>query len=109
MPKPSTQTPKTDELAQQVSDKIADQHSELTNRNWAEINSVMEDDEDREIILSFKTTITNRPAEPGNVASRDSRIVTVLAYSKGRNSDKTESPFPDPTQPELPAVADPDL
>lgn len=96
------QTPKTDELAQQVSDKIAEQHSELTNRNWADIKSVMDADESNEVKLSFSTVVTNRPAEPGTVASKDSRIVTTLSFSLGKQSDKIESPFPEANQLDLP-------
>lgn len=106
MPRKSVQTPLTDDLAQQVSDKIAQQHHELTNRNWAAIQTVMDNDEDHEIKLQFSTVVTNRPAEPGAVASKDSRIETVLAFSLGKQSDKVSSPFPLANQPELPTQSD---
>jgi len=102
MARNSVQTPKTDDLAQQVSDKIAQQHHELTNRNWAAIKEVMDNDEDHEIKLQFSTVVTNRPAEQGAVASKDSRIETVLAFSLGKQSDKVSSPFPLANQMELP-------
>lgn len=102
----STQTPLTDELAQQVADKIAEQHHELTNRNWSQIKVVMDNDEDHEVKLAFSTVVTNRPAEPGAVASKDSRIETTLAFSLGKASDKVSSPFPLANQPDLPDIVE---
>lgn len=99
--KPSTQTPKSDELAQAIAEKIADQHRTLAARNWPEIKSTMDSDETGEIVIQFKTTITDRPAEPGNVANKDSRIVTTMSFSLGKKSDKIESELPNPEQPEL--------
>lgn len=100
--KKEIQTPLTDELAQQVADEVARQHHELTNRNWAQIQDTMNGDEDGEVKLTFATTITNRRAEDGNQASKDSRIVTTMSFSLGKKSDKIESAFPDPAQMELP-------
>lgn len=99
-----TQTPISDDLAQQVCEKIADQHRTLTARNWPEIKSTMEADEDGEVKLAFSTVITNRPAEPGNNASKDSRIVTTMSFSLGKKSDKIESEFPTAEQPDLPVI-----
>lgn len=90
------------ELGEQVASKIAEQHQELTQRNWPEIQRVMDDDEDSEVKLAFSTVVTNRPAEPGTVASKDSRIVTTLSFSLGKMSDKIDSPFPLANQPDLP-------
>jgi hypothetical protein len=90
------------EIGEQVAAKIAEQHQELTQRNWPDIQRVMDEDEDNEVKLSFSTVITNRPAEPGTVASKDSRIVTTLSFSLGKQSDKVESPFPLANQPDLP-------
>lgn len=94
------------EIAQQVADKIAEQHQQLTARNWPEISATMERDENGEVKLAFATVLTNRPAEPGTVASKDSRIVTTISWSLGRKSDKIESEYPDPSQPELPGAGD---
>lgn len=94
-------TTKSAELATAVADKIADQIRQLAIDNWPDIEKTMDADEGKEIKLSFATTLTHRPAEEGNVASKDSRIVSVLNFSLGKQSDKTESPFPDPEQMEL--------
>lgn len=91
-----------EELASQVADKIAEQHRKLTIDEWDTISQTMDADEDKEIKLTFTTTLTNRPAEPGQVASKDSRIVSVVAFSLGKHTAKTESPFPDPKQMDLP-------
>ena len=61
----------------------------------------MDADEGKEIKLSFATTLTHPEAEEGTVASKDSRILTTLSFSLGKQSDKSESPFPDPSQMEL--------
>lgn len=90
------------EIGEQVAAKIAEQHQELAQRNWLDIQRVMDEDEDSEVKLAFSTVITNRPAEPGTVASKDSRIVTTLAFSLGRQTDKCESPYPLNNQPDLP-------
>lgn len=89
------------EIGEQVAAKISEQHLELTQRNWIDIKQVMDADEDNEVKLAFSTVITNRPAEPGTVASKDSRIVTTLSFSLGKQSDKIDSPFPLEDQPEL--------
>jgi hypothetical protein len=89
------------ELAEAVADKIAEQTRQLVIKNWPDIDKTMDADEGKEIKLSFSTTLTHRAAEEGTVASKDSRILTTLAFSLGKQSDKTESPFPDPEQMEL--------
>lgn len=98
MPKPKS---KSAELASAVAEKIADQVKQLVIDNWTDIDRTMNADEGKEIKISFATTMTHRAAEEGNVASKDSRILTTLAMSLGKLSDKTESPFPDPQQMEL--------
>jgi hypothetical protein len=98
----------SNEIGEQVAAKIAEQHHELTTRNWPDILTTMDADEDSEVKLAFSTTITNRPAEPGTVASKDSRIVTTLSFSLGKKSDKIDSPFPDANQPDLPANGSPE-
>lgn len=97
-PMAKKQKSETEDLATQVADKIAEQHRKLTLDNWEKIKEVMDADDDHEIKVSFATTLTNRPAEPGTVASKDSRIITVASFSLGKHSQKTESPFPDPHQ-----------
>lgn len=94
--KPQTQAA---DLASAVADEIAKQHRDLTIRNWTEIQKVM--DAEKEIKLAFSTALTNRPAEEGTVASKDSRIITTISFSLGKHSDKIESVFPDPDQMEL--------
>lgn len=89
------------QIAQAVSDKIAEQHQLLTSRNWPEIEATMDGSEEKEVKLSFSTVVTNRPAEPGAVASKDSRIKTTLAFSLGKKSDSIDSPFPEADQMEL--------
>lgn len=90
-------------LGDTVAREISRQHSELMKRNWPEIQPLLEDDDSgNEVKLAFSTTLTNRPAQEGNEASKDSRIITTLAFSLGKKSDKIESAFPDPNQPELP-------
>lgn len=100
MAKPTTKT-KSAELAQAVADKIADQIRSLVIDNWPDIDRTMTSDEGKEISLSFSSKLTHRAAEDGTVASKDSRILTTLAFSLGKLSDKTESPFPEPDQLEL--------
>jgi hypothetical protein len=102
----------SNEIGEQVAQKIAEQHQDLTARNWPDIRATMDADEEKEVKLAFSTVITNRPAEPGTVASKDSRIVTTLSFSLGKKSDKIDSPFPLANQPDLSVVkgpADPDL
>lgn len=90
-------------LGDSVANEVARQHRELMQRNWPEIQPLLEDDETgNEIKLAFSTTLTNRPATDGNVASKDSRIITTIAFSLGKQTDKIESAFPDPNQLELP-------
>lgn len=89
------------EIGELVAQKISEQHRDLTARNWPAIQETMDCDDDKEVKLSFSTVITNRPAEPGTVASKDSRIVTTVQWSLGKRSDKIESPFPLTHQPEL--------
>lgn len=89
------------ELAEAVADKIAEQARQLTLNNWTDIQRTMDEDDDKEIKLSFSTVLTHREAEEGTVASKDSRILTTLSFSLGKQSDKAESPYPDPEQMEL--------
>lgn len=89
------------DLAEQVAEKIAEQHRKLTLDEWQTIKDTMDADEGNEIKLTFTTTLTNRPAEEGTVASKDSRIVSVVAFSLGKHTAKMESPFPDAAQMEL--------
>lgn len=96
--KPKTQAA---ELAEAVADKVAEQVRQLTIDNWKDIERTLDGSEGKEITISFSTKLTHRAAEEGNVASKDSRILTTLAMSLGKLSDKTESPFPDPEQMEL--------
>lgn len=96
------------QIAQAVAAKIAEQHEQLTARNWPEIEATMEADDDGEVKLSFSTTVTNRPAEPGSVASKDSRIKTTLAFSLGKKSDSIDSPFPEADQLDLPGNSEPE-
>lgn len=98
MPKPKS---KNAELAEAVADKIAEQVKQLVLDNWADIQKTMDGNDDKEIKLSLATTLTHRPAEEGAVASKDSRIKTVLAFSLGKSSDSVDSPFPDAEQMEL--------
>lgn len=99
MSKPKTNT-KAADIASAVADEIANQHRALTIRNWPEIQKVM-DAEGGEIKLAFSTTLTNRPAEEGTVAAKDSRVSTVISFSLGKMTDKIESGYPDPAQMEL--------
>ncbi len=103
----ATQTPETDELAQQVSNEVSRLIHELTNENWTEIKRVM-DNEGGEIAVSFGVKLTNRPAVDGNVASKDQRISATISFSLGKRTEKAETAFPDPTQPNLPGVTDPE-
>lgn len=89
------------EIGEQVAAKISEQHLELTQRNWPEIQRVMDEDEDNEVKITFATIITNRPAEPGTVASKDSRIKTTMSMPLGKLSDAIDSPYPLAHQPEL--------
>ncbi len=98
MSKPKAGT-KAADVATAVADEIAKQHRDLTIRNWPEIQKVM--DAEQEIKLAFSTALTNRPAEEGTVASKDSRIITTISFSLGKQTDKIESAFPDPDQMEL--------
>lgn len=94
-------------LGDAVARELAKQHRELMNRNWGEIQTLLEDDDSgNEVKLSFSTTLTNRAGEPGNVADKDSRIISTIAFSLGKKTDKIESSFPDPNQPELPGHND---
>lgn len=92
------------EIGEQVASKIAEQHHDLIARNWPDILQTMNADEDKEVKLSFSTVITNREAEPGTVASKDSRIKTTLSFSLGKQSDSMDSPFPLANQPDLKIV-----
>lgn len=98
MPAPRKNT-KAADIAAAVADEIAKQHRDLTIRNWSEIQKVM--DAEQEIKLAFSTVLTNRAAEEGTVASKDSRIISTVNYGLGKRSDKIESAFPDPDQMEL--------
>lgn len=87
------------ELAEAVADEIAKQHRELVIRTRPDIQRLL--DQDGEIKVTFGTVLTNRPAEEGTVASKDSRILTTVHFSLGKLSEKIESAFPDPEQMEL--------
>lgn len=89
------------ELGEQVAEKIAQQHRDLTLRNWPAIKNVMDNDEGGEAKVSFATVLTNRPAEDGAQASKDRRIVTTISFSLGKQTDKIESDFPVADQMEL--------
>lgn len=96
---------KNEGLGDAVAKEMAKQHRELLNRNWPEIQVFLDDDESgNEVKLAFSTTLTNRVGEEGNVAAKDSRIITTLAFSLGKKTDKIESTFPDPNQPDLPGA-----
>lgn len=73
-------------------------------RNWTTILETMEADDDREVKITFATVITNREAEPGTVASKDSRLKTVMSMPLGKLSDSVDSPFPLANQPDLPTA-----
>lgn len=90
------------EIGELVAAKIGEQHQALSLEHWSEIKETMDRDDDHEVKVTFTTTLTNRPAEPGTVASKDSRILTTVAWSLGRKTAKMESPFPLAGQPELP-------
>lgn len=108
MSKPKPKNP-DNEIGEQVAAKIAEQHHDLVARNWTTILETMESDDDREVKISFSTVVTNREAEPGTVASKDSRIKTTMAMPLGKLSDSIDSPFPLANQMDLkvvPAAAD---
>lgn len=90
---------KASDIAAAVAAEISKQHRDLTIRTWPDIQRLL--DEDGEIKVSFSTTLTNRKAEEGTVAAKDSRIATVVTFSLGKLSEKIESGFPDPDQMEL--------
>lgn len=96
------------EIGEQVASKIAEQHHDLMARNWPTILETMEGDDDREVKITFSTVVTNREAEPGTVASKDSRIKTTMSMPLGKLSDAIDSPFPLAHQPELKVVGDPE-
>lgn len=94
-------TPATDELAELLVEKISDQVKTLIGRNYPDIRSLLEADE--EVKLSFGVSITDRKAEPGTHADKDNKIITTISFSK-RHTDKIENSLPDPMQPELSGV-----
>lgn len=87
------------EIGELVAQKIAEQHQQLTEENWPKISALLKEDE--EVKVSFGTVITNRAAEEGTVANKDSRIITTIAFSLGKFTAKKESPFPTPDQMDL--------
>lgn len=98
----------SNEIGEQVAEKIAEQHHDLVARNWTTIIETMEGDDDREVKITFSTVVTNREAEPGTVASKDSRIKTVLSMALGKLSDSVDSPYPIANQMDLKVVGDPE-
>ena len=79
--------------------KVGEELALLLGRNWPEIEEMLR--EEQEINIAAKINITDRKAQPGEVASKDSRIKTTISFSK-KFSDSCEVPIPDPSQSELP-------
>lgn len=91
--KPTTMQP-SDILA-----KIIEGVTTTFNRNWAGVREILEEDE--EITVPFKITITNRDTEPGQQADKSQRVRVTMGYAK-RHTDSVEYSLSDPDQGELP-------
>ena len=82
----------TTEIEKEIQSKSKEQVGELIGREWPEISRIL--DKDGEIKLSLGITVTNREAESGNHAEKDSRIRTTLAFAE-KFTDSVESPLDD--------------
>ena len=104
MPKPKIQAlPDTSEgttasYATLIVQKVGEELALLLGRNWSDIEDMLRDKQ--EISISAKIDISDRKAEPGTQATKDSRIKTTISFSK-KYSDSCEVPIPDPAQGEM--------
>ena len=104
MPKPKsnpegTQPEEHISYANLIVTKVGEELALLLGRNWSDIEDMIRDKQ--EITINAKIDISDRKAQPGEVASKDSRIKTTISFSK-KFSDSCEVPIPDPNQTEMP-------
>lgn len=88
----------SESFAQQIVRLSSEQVSALISRNWQDIQTNL--DEEEEITLGIKIKITNRSTEPGEQADKSERVKSALSFSK-RFTDSIEAALADPDQPEL--------
>lgn len=83
--------------ADTVIEKLQDQVKTLVNRNWPDINQMLDDE--GELKIAFGVTLTNRDTQTGEQADKSDRLKMTLAFAK-RYTDSVECKLTD--HPELP-------
>jgi hypothetical protein len=88
----------TEEYAEAVTAKIAEELKTLLFRNWKNIGRILTADGD--IAIGAKIMINDRKATPGEHPEKDSRIKVSISFAE-KYSDTIEGELPDPSQSEM--------